>query len=126
MRDSLSNATFVGFTGTPLTACDKITRNVFGDYADVYDIRQSVADGATVPIYYEPRIVKLTINEAGAKAAEAKIAEYATRDQDGLEAPENIRIPLEALYSTPERLKRLAKFVVEHWESAAPPWKARR
>lgn len=116
MREALPNATFVGFTGTPLTAGDKVTRHVFGDYADVYDIRQSVADGATVPIYYEPRIVKLTIDEAGAKAAETKIAEYATRDEDGRETPENVRIPLEELYGAPERLERVAKFVVEHWE----------
>jgi type I restriction enzyme R subunit len=116
MREALPNATFVGFTGTPLTAGDRVTRNVFGDYADVYDIRQSVADGATVPIYYEPRIVKLTIDEAGAAAAEAKIAEYATRDEDGRETPENIRIPLEELYGAPERLERVAKFIVEHWE----------
>jgi type I restriction enzyme, R subunit len=116
MREALPNATFVGFTGTPLTAGDKITRHVFGDEADVYDIRQSVADGATVPIYYEPQIVKLTIDEAGAKAAEAKIAEYATRDEDGRETPENIRIPLEELYGADERLERVAKFIVEHWE----------
>ena len=116
MREGLPNATFVGFTGTPLTAGDKVTRHVFGDYADVYDIRQSVADGATVPIYYEPRIVKLTINEAGAKVAEATIAEYATRDEDGRETPADIRIPLEELYGAPERLERVAKFVVEHWE----------
>jgi len=116
MREALPNATFVGFTGTPLTAGDKVTRHVFGDYADVYDIRQSVADGATVPIYYEPRIVKLTIDEEGTKAAEAKIGEYATRDEDGRETPENIRIPLEELYGAPERLERVAKFIVEHWE----------
>lgn len=116
MREALPNATFVGFTGTPLTAGDRVTRHVFGDYADVYDIRQSVADGATVPIYYEPRIVKLSIDEAGAKAAEAKIAEYAARDEEGRETPEDIRIPLEALYGAPERLERVAKFVVEHWE----------
>ncbi|HYH67915.1 MAG TPA: type I restriction endonuclease subunit R [Urbifossiella sp.] len=116
MRKALPNATFVGFTGTPLTAGDKVTRHVFGEYADVYDIRQSVADTATVPIYYEPRIVKLTIDEAGAKAAEAKIAEYATRDEDGQETPENIRIPVEALYGASERLERVAMFVVEHWD----------
>ena len=116
MREALPNAPFVGFTGTPLTAGDKVTRHVFGDYADVYDIRQAVADGATVPIYYEPRIVKLTIDEAGADAAEAKIAEYATRDEDGQETPENIRVPLENLYGAPERLVQVAKFIVEHWE----------
>jgi len=116
MREALPNATFVGFTGTPLTAGDRVTRHVFGDYADVYDIRQSVADGATVPIYYEPRIVRLTIDEAGAEAAEAKLAEYAARDEDGRETPESIRIPLEELYGAPARLERVAKFVVEHWE----------
>ncbi|WP_373653484.1 HsdR family type I site-specific deoxyribonuclease [Schlesneria sp. DSM 10557] len=116
MRDALPNATFVGFTGTPLMAGDKVTRHVFGEYADVYDIRQAVADGATVPIYYEPRIVKLTIDEAGARKAEAAIAEAAKADEAGEEAAENIRIPIEELYGAPERLKRVAKFLVEHWE----------
>lgn len=121
MRDALPNATFVGFTGTPLMAGDKITRNVFGEYADVYDIRQAVADGATVPIYYEPRIVKLSIDESGAQKAETAIAEAAKAaaakaDGAGEEAAENIRIPLEKLYGAPERLERLAKFLVEHWE----------
>ncbi|HEX8916268.1 MAG TPA: type I restriction endonuclease subunit R [Humisphaera sp.] len=116
MRDALPNATFVGFTGTPLMAGDKVTRHVFGEYADVYDIRQAVADGATVPIYYEPRIVKLTIDEAGAKKAEAAIAEAAKADADGRAVAEDVRVPLEALYGAPERLKRVARFVVDHWE----------
>jgi len=116
MRDALPNASFVGFTGTPLIHTDTTTRQVFGDYADIYDIRQAVADNATVPIYYEPRIVKLTIDEAGAQAAEAKIAEAARADEDGEEAAENIRIPLEQLYGAPERLERVAKFIVENWE----------
>lgn len=117
MREALPNATFVGFTGTPLTAGDRVTRNVFGEYTDVYDIRQAVVDGATVPIYYEPRIVKLSIDETGAQEAEAKIAQYATRDESGQETPANVRIPLEELYGAPERLERVAKFVVEHWEA---------
>jgi type I restriction enzyme R subunit len=116
MREALPNATFVGFTGTPLIHSDTTTRAVFGDYADIYDIRQAVADGATVPIYYEPQIVKLTIDEAGAKEAEAKIAEAAQADKAGEEAADNIRIPMEQLYGAPERLKRVAQFVVEHWE----------
>ncbi len=116
MREALPNATFVGFTGTPLVAGDRVTRHVFGDYADVYDIRQAVADRATVPIYYEPRVVKLTIDEAGAREAEAKIAEAAAADEAGGETPENVRIPLEALYGAPERLERVARFLVEHWE----------
>jgi type I restriction enzyme R subunit len=116
MRDALPNATFVGFTGTPLMEGDKVTRHVFGEYADVYDIRQAVADQATVPIYYEPRIVRLTIDEAGAQKAEATIAEVARADENGEEASENIRIPIEQLYGAPERLNRVAKFLVEHWE----------
>lgn len=116
MREALPNATFVGFTGTPLMSGDKITRHVFGDYADIYDIRQAVADGATVPIYYEPRIVKLTIDEKGAKEAEEKIAQAARADEAGEEAAENIRVPLEALYGAPERLERVAAFLVEHWD----------
>ena len=75
MKGILPNAVFVGFTGTPLMAGDRVTRHVFGEYADVYDIRQAVADGATVPIYYESHIVKLTIDEAGAKKAEAAMAD---------------------------------------------------
>jgi type I restriction enzyme R subunit len=117
MRDALPNATFVGFTGTPLMAGDRITRHVFGEYADVYDIRQAVADGATVPIYYEPRIVKLTIDETGARKAEAAIAAAAKADEAGEEAAENIRIPIEELYGAPERLVRVAKFIVDHWEA---------
>lgn len=116
MRDSLPNATFVGFTGTPLLAGDKITRHIFGEYADVYDIRQAVADNATVPIYYEPRIVKLTIDEKGAAAAEEKLAAATKSDEAGEEAADNIRIPLEQLYGAPERLERVAKFIVENWE----------
>lgn len=116
MHEALPNATFIGFTGTPLTAGDRVTRNVFGEYADVYDIRQAVADGATVPIYFESRIVKLSIDEAGAQEAEAKLTQYATFDESGQETPQSVRIPLEELYGAPERLERVAKFVVEHWE----------
>jgi type I restriction enzyme R subunit len=59
MRDAVKNATFVGFTGTPLERDDRSTPAVFGEYADVYDIRQAIEDNATVPIYYEMRLVKL-------------------------------------------------------------------
>lgn len=116
MRDALPNATFVGFTGTPLMAGDKVTRHVFGDYADVYDIRQAVADGATVPIYYESRIIKLSIDEAGAAKAEAEIAKATKSSEDGNETSEDVRIRVEELVGAPERLERVAKFLVEHWE----------
>jgi len=116
MRDALPSATFVGFTGTPLINTDTTTKAVFGDYADVYDIRQAVADGATVPLYYEPRIVKLTIDEKGAEEGARIVAKAAKAEENGEETGENIRIPMEALYGASERLERVAKFIVEHWE----------
>ncbi|MCW5768676.1 MAG: type I restriction endonuclease subunit R [Phycisphaeraceae bacterium] len=116
MREALPNATFVGFTGTPLERDDKNTIHVFGEYADVYDIRQAVEDGATKPLYYESRIVKLTVDEAGAAAAEAEIDRAVAADKRGVEVEEPIRVPLEALVGAPERVARLAAFIVEHWE----------
>lgn len=116
MREVLPNATFVGFTGTPLIQSDTTTKQVFGENADVYNIRQAVEDGATVPLFYESRIVKLTIDEAGLKVAEREVAAAAETDENGLALDENIRIPLEQLYGAAARLKEVATFIVEHWE----------
>jgi type I restriction enzyme R subunit len=116
MREALPNATFVGFTGTPLERDDKNTIHVFGEYSDVYDIRQAVEDGATKPLYYESRIVKLTVDDAGATAAEAELKQAAKADASGEEVADQIRIPLETLVGAPERVERLAAFIVEHWE----------
>lgn len=116
MREALPNATFVGFTGTPLKGDDKITIHVFGECSDVYDIRQAVEDGATKPLYYESRIVKLTVDEAGATAAEAELEQAVAADASGEEIADQIRIPLETLLGAPDRVKRLAAFIVEHWE----------
>lgn len=116
MREGLPNATFVGFTGTPLERDDKNTIHVFGEYADVYDIRQAVEDGATKPLYYESRIVKLTVDEQGAAAAEAEIEKAVAADKRGTDVEERIRVPLEALVGAQERVDRLAAFIVEHWE----------
>lgn len=116
MREALPNATFVGFTGTPLERDDKNTIHVFGEYADVYDIRQAVEDGATRPLYYESRIVKLSVNEPGLRVAEQEV-EYLTRVDDSGEAvDDDTRVPLESLVGAPERIARLAVFIVEHWE----------
>ena len=116
MRNALPNATFVGFTGTPLERDDRNTSYVFGEYADVYDISQAVEDGATKPLYYESRIIKLTIDEAGARAAEEELAKAVVADASGKEVAEHIRVPLEALVGAPDRIERLAEFIVEHWE----------
>ncbi len=116
MRDALPNATFVGFTGTPLERDDKNTIHVFGEYSDVYDIRQAVEDGATKPLYYESRIIKLTVDEAGVTEAEARLQGAAMAEKTGAEPSDQILIPLEALVGAPERIDRLAAFIVEHWE----------
>ena len=116
MREALPNATFVGFTGTPLERDDRNTTHVFGEYADVYDIRQAVEDGATRPLYYESRIIKLTVDDAGAAAAEAELEQTARADASGDTIADEIRVPLEALVGAQERIERLAAFIVEHWE----------
>lgn len=116
MREALPNATFVGFTGTPLERDDKNTTHVFGEYADIYDIRQAVEDGATKPLYYESRIVKLKVDDEGARVAEEAIEYVVNADSGGETAEERIRVPLESLVGAPERMERLAAFIVEHWE----------
>lgn len=116
MREALPNATFVGFTGTPLERDDKNTIHVFGEYADVYDIRQAVDDGATRPLYYESRVVKLRVDEEGARVAEEEVEYVASRDDSGDPTEDRIRVPLESLVGAPERVKRLATFIVDHWE----------
>jgi type I restriction enzyme R subunit len=116
MREALPNATFVGFTGTPLERDDKNTIHVFGEYADVYDIRQAVEDGATKPLYYESRIVKLTVDAEGARLAEEEIESVVNADRGGTTADDKIRVPLESLVGAQERIERLAAFIVEHWE----------
>jgi type I restriction enzyme R subunit len=116
MREALPNATFVGFTGTPLERDDKNTIHVFGEYADVYDIRQAVEDGATKPLYYESRIVKLTVDAEGARVAEEEIESVVNADRGGKTADDKIRVPLESLVGAKERIERLAAFIVDHWE----------
>src|SRR5690606_27354406 len=108
MREALPNATFVGFTGTPLERDDKNTIHVFGPYSDVYDIRQAVEDGATKPLYYESRIVKLKVDEEGAAAVEEKLQEAARANAYGEEVDDPIRVPLELLVGAQERVERLA------------------
>ena len=116
MREALPNATFVGFTGTPLENDDRNTIHVFGEYADVYDIRQAVEDGATRPLYYESCIIKLKVDEEGARVAEEEVEYVANRDRGGEGAEDSIRVPLESLVGGQERIERLAAFIVKHWE----------
>jgi type I restriction enzyme R subunit len=117
MRDALPNATYIGFTGTPIEGTDINTPQVFGQYVDVYDIKQAVADGATVPIYYESRLAKVNLNEEGKRLIEEFEAEMA---QDG-EITEQQKekgkwTKFQAIVGNTERLKSLAKDIVNHFE----------
>lgn len=116
MRDAIPNATFVGFTGTPLERDDHNTPAVFGDYVDVYDIRQAIEDEATVPIYYEMRLVKLVQDEEGMAEAARQLEAAAESENEGRAVPEAITVPLEELVGAPERLKLVAREIVEHFE----------
>lgn len=117
MRDALPNATYIGFTGTPVEGTDVNTPAVFGHYVDVYDISQAVADGATVRIYYESRLAKVNLDEEGRRL----IAEFDKELEEDEELSEQQKAKakwtrLEAIVGHPERLKNLAKDIVYHYE----------
>ncbi|URM31591.1 type I restriction endonuclease subunit R [Cytobacillus firmus] len=116
LRDALPNASFIGFTGTPVELSDKNTPAVFGNYIDIYDMTQAVEDGATVKIFYESRIIKLDLPEDLSLDEEY---EEITENQE-LNEREKLKSKwsrLEALAGANERLKRLANDVVKHYES---------
>ena len=118
MRDALPNASFVGFTGTPIELEDANTRAVFGDYISIYDIQRAVEDGATVPIYYESRLAKLALDE-GEKPSIDPGFEEATEGEE-LVHKEKLKTrwaQLEALVGTEKRLSLIAEDIVSHFES---------
>ncbi len=117
MREALPNASFIGFTGTPIETSDKNTRAVFGEYVSIYDIERAVKDGATVPIYYESRLVKLELDES-ARSMLDKDFEEATEGEE-VEHKERLKskwAQLEAVVGTENRLKRIAEDLVNHFE----------
>jgi len=117
MREALSNASFIGFTGTPIELTDKNTRAVFGDYISIYDIERAVKDGATVPIYYESRLAKLELKETELPKIDAEFEE-ATEGEE-VEHKERLKTKwaqLEALVGTEKRLKLIAEDLVKHFE----------
>ena len=117
MRENLPNATFVGFTGTPVEGEDRSTRGVFGDEVDIYDIKQAIEDNATVPIYYEMQLIKLLPDDAGIVEAERLIAEAANADDAVTYQDEDIVVPLEKLAGAKARLQILAANIVSHYEN---------
>jgi type I restriction enzyme, R subunit len=119
MRENLPNATFVGFTGTPVEGDDRSTRAVFGSDVDIYDIKQAVEDNATVPIFYEMQLIKLLPDEQGISDAERLIAEAAEADDAGTDEEPDITVPLEELAGAAARVETLAAQIVEHFEARA-------
>jgi type I restriction enzyme R subunit len=115
VRENLPNATFVGFTGTPVESDDRSTRAVFGADVDIYDIMQAIEDNATVPIYYEMQLIKLLPDEIGIVTAEQWVADAAQADETG-QTSEDVSIPLEELAGAQARLKVLAEQIVSHFE----------
>lgn len=116
MRDALPNATYIGFTGTPIESTDVNTPQVFGQYIDIYDIAQAVNDGATVKIYYESRLAKVNLDEEGRRLIEEFDKEL---EQDELTEKQKAKAKwtkLEAIVGNAQRIKNLAKDIVNHFE----------
>ncbi|MCA2979910.1 MAG: type I restriction endonuclease subunit R [Myxococcaceae bacterium] len=117
MRDALPNASFIGFTGTPIDAADKNTRSVFGDYVSIYDIQRAVEDGATVPIYYESRLAKLELKEDEKPHLDEQFDELTEGEElEGREKLKSKWSALEALVGTDRRLALIADDLVKHFE----------
>ena len=117
MRDALPNASFVGFTGTPIELHDANTRAVFGDYISIYDIRRSVEDKATVPIYYESRLAKLTLDQREKPMIDPDFEE-ATEGEE-IERTEKLKTKwaqLEAVVGAEKRVRQIAEDIVAHFE----------
>jgi type I site-specific restriction-modification system R (restriction) subunit len=118
MRDALPNASFIGFTGTPIEKTDANTRAVFGDYISVYDIQRAVEDQATVPIYYESRLAKLALEEAERPKIDPDFEEVTEGEE--VERKEKLKskwAQLEAIVGSEKRLKLIAQDIIEHFET---------
>ena len=118
MRDALPNASFIGFTGTPIEKTDANTRAVFGDYISVYDIQRAVADGATVPIYYESRLAKLALKASEVPNIDPEFEEATEGEEVArVEKLKSKWAQLEAVVGAEGRIKLIAKDIVDHFES---------
>ncbi|MBL0642046.1 type I restriction endonuclease subunit R [Aeromonas veronii] len=117
LRDALPNATFVAFTGTPVSAEDRDTRAVFGDYIHVYDMQQAKDDGATVAIYYESRLAKLSLNNEELPHIDDEVDELAEDEEESEQAKLKSRwAALEKVVGSKPRIERVAADLVAHFE----------
>lgn len=118
IRNSLPNATYIGFTGTPISLKDRDTREVFGDYIDVYDMTQSVEDGATRPVYYESRVIKLHLDEATLKRIDAEYDLMANNaDPEVIEKSKHELGQMEALLGNDATIDSLVRDILDHYEN---------
>lgn len=118
MRDALPNASFMGFTGTPVSAEDKDTRAVFGNYVSIYDIQDAVDDGATVPIYYESRLAKLDLNHEQLEALSEQMDELIEDEEsEQKEKTKGDWSRLEKLVGSEPRLQDVAADIIQHFET---------
>ena len=115
-RDALPNATYLGFTGTPIEGTDVNTPAVFGNYIDIYDIAQAVEDGATVRIYYESRLAKINLSEEGKRLIADLDKELEEEDLSDTQKAKAKWTQLEALIGSEDRIKHLAQDIVTHFE----------
>jgi type I restriction enzyme R subunit len=118
LRDAMPNATFVGFTGTPIDEDDRSTREIFGDYVSVYDLTRAVNDGATVRIYYESRLAKVSLNEEARKTLDEGVDEVLETEED-IEARERAKSRWArqvAVVGASKRVKEIAEDLVAHWK----------
>ena len=117
VRDSLPNATFIGFTGTPISEKDRSTREVFGDYIDVYDMTQSVEDGATKPVFYESRVINLKLNDAALKRIDEEYDVMAEEAEDyAIEKSKHELGRIDSILGADETINSLCDDILSHYE----------
>jgi type I restriction enzyme R subunit len=117
MRESLPNASYIGFTGTPIESADKNTKAIFGEYVDIYDIQQAVIDGATVPIYYESRVAKINFEEQSKIELDSSFEELTEKEE--LTAQQRLKAKwtsIEAVVGSKPRIEKIAEDLVNHFE----------
>lgn len=117
LRDALPHASFIGFTGTPIEKEDKDTKKVFGDYIDIYDIKQAVDDGATVPLSYESRLIKIKMNDQAISQIDEAVDEITDATPEQKEYAKKKNAQIDAIVGHPERVADVARDIVEHFEA---------
>ena len=117
IRNTLPNATYIGFTGTPISSKDRSTREVFGDYIDIYDMTQAVEDGATRPVYYESRVIKLHLDDTTLQLIDAEYDLMSfNADQEVIEKSKRELGQMEALLGNDNTINSLVSDIIEHYE----------